>query len=67
MDIDKIKLEKDGVMMLEKVKNKLDELEQQYDWWLDLYERDGLGYQRDKILMVGHQINILKDLLDGEE
>ena len=53
--------------MLEKVKSKLKELEKQYDYWLELYDRDGLRYQNDRIMMLGYQINILKELLEGSD
>lgn len=53
--------------MLEKVKSKLKELEKEYDYWLEVYDRDGLGYQNDRLLMLGHQINILKELLKGSD
>lgn len=51
--------------MKNKVINKLKELEEQYDMWLESYDRDGLEYQENKLNIIREQINVLKELLEG--
>ena len=52
--------------MKNKVINKLKELEEQYDMWLESYDRDGLEYQENKLKILREQINVLKELLEGD-
>ena len=52
--------------MKDKVINKLKELEEQYDMWLESYDRDGLEYQENKLKILREQINVLKELLEGD-
>ena len=53
--------------MLEKIISKKNELEIEYDKWLEYYENDGLDYQEQKLLILRYQIKLLKELLEGSE
>ena len=49
--------------MKEIIKGKIKDLEQDYDYWLKIYDRDGLEYQEKKLNMIKAQISILNEIL----
>lgn len=53
--------------MLEKILSKKLELLKEYDYWLELYDRDGLEYQEDRLKVLRYQIQLLDELIEGSE
>ncbi len=53
--------------MIEKIRDKKNELLLEYDRWLEQYENDGLKYQEEKLIILRYQIKLLNELLEGYE
>ena len=54
--------------MKEIIKDKIKDLEQDYDYWLEIYDRDGLEYQENKLDIIRAQISVLNEILErGDE
>ena len=53
--------------MKDKIINKLKELEEQYDMWLESYDRDGLEYQEKKLNIIRAQISVLNEILESSD
>lgn len=51
--------------MREKVEAKLKELEESYDYWLEMYDKDPLEYQEQVLRELKEKIYLLKELLEG--
>lgn len=49
--------------MKELILKKLEELDKDYDMWLNAYDRDGLEYQEDELLIVRTKISILNEII----
>lgn len=50
--------------MKEIIKDKIKDLEQDYDYWLEIYDRDGLEYQEKKLNIIRAQISVLNEILE---
>lgn len=50
--------------MKEIIKDKIKDLEQDYDYWLEIYDRDELEYQEKKLNIIRAQISVLNEILD---
>ena len=50
--------------MKEIIKDKIKDLEQDYDYWLEIYDRDGLEYQENKLNIIRAQISVLNEILE---
>lgn len=50
--------------MKEIIKGKIKDLEQDYDYWLEIYDRDGLEYQEKKLNIIRAQISVLNEILE---
>ena len=50
--------------MKEIIKAKIKDLEQDYDYWLEIYDRDGLEYQEKKLNIIRGQISVLNEILE---
>lgn len=50
--------------MKEIIKGKIKDLEQDYDYWLEIYDRDGLEYQENKLNIIRAQISVLNEILE---
>lgn len=51
--------------MKDKIKSKIMDLEQDYDYWLEIYDRDGLEYQEKKLNIIRAQISVLNEILES--
>lgn len=51
--------------MREKVEAKLKELEESYDYWLEMYDKEQLEYQEQELRELKEKIYLLKELLEG--
>ena len=53
--------------MKDKIKSKIKELEETYDYWLEAYDREGLEYQEKRLDIIRAKIDVLKELLEEDE
>ena len=53
--------------MKEIIKGKIKDLEQDYDYWLEIYDRDGLEYQEKKLNIIRAQISVLNEILESSD
>ena len=51
--------------MIDKIKDKIEELEKEYDYWLELYDRDGLEYQNNTLCSIRAKLSVLRELIEG--
>jgi vacuolar-type H+-ATPase subunit H len=49
--------------MKEIIENKLEQLNKEYDEWLERYDKEGLEYQEDIIHQINCKIRVLNEVL----